>query len=347
MFTFESMSRILFFLLPWLAIPAHAQVPGCEEVSRGRAAPCFMASQPDESCNRDCISEAYYNGFTGKLFNLPHGRKGCLPWRFLLSGNNCRDNPNFNPAQVCNSVNERRPFAGFPRMEVLGEGRLGSGDSCVQLNCYPGDHYRTKKQNGRAEMLIKPEISEGKESWFAWSFRLPENFVMQRSSNCPNASFRYTHFIIAQIHSTEKGKCPQAGRPFEINLRGNRDGQVAVVRFGAYCGEKRSEAHRGRFPVRPGVWYDVVMRIGWSADPDGGSFDFDAWEEGSDTPVFTSRIRNARSLFRNAGNGYGIFHLGAYTGKSFCRRVSVQVDEFSIARSRCCLESPRVGCDCE
>jgi hypothetical protein len=347
---------VSFRLLAVSAVAAletcNAQQPAdCVERRTGRA-PCYMASNPDGPCSKHYLATDYYQDFNGEggVFNRPAGNDGCLPWRFYLAGDNCRDNPNFNPAQHCNALNPAKPYSEYPRLALDKPGRLGGADRCATITCYPGDNVHTNEANGRSEMFLRPEAREGMTRWYAWSFRLPEGFRLDNRASCSHPGFGYTHCIIAQMHTTEKEKqvCGSRGKPgipFNLNLRQEQGELWLAVNFGSLCGDQQRARH-GRMRVETGRWYDVVMEIAWSADPEKSRMAIEIFGEGAEAPAFSKTATGVPGFFRNAGNGFLIFHLGAYVGKNFCNPVTVQVDEVSLAKEKCCLKSPRVACEC-
>jgi len=339
--------------LMWLAVAAtcNAQHTGdCVERKRAGGRSCYMSARKADACEKSHTDSDYYQGFTtaGGTFNRPAEPGGCLPWRFFLAGDNCRDNEHFNPVQSCNTINPGKPYAAFPRLAVEGGGRLGGDDRCVRITCYPGDNFHTNAANGRSEMVFRPGVKADSSYWYAWSFRLPGDFRLDDRSSCSQPGFRYTHCIISQIHTTEKEKaiCDDPGIPFNMNLRSEKGGLVVAVNFGALCGDQ-AQAHQGRFPVVRERWYDVVLNITWSADLMRSRMGISVYEEGAGNPVFETTATGVPGFFRDEGNGFLIFHMGAYVGKKLCNPVSVQFDEFSFARQRCCLKSPRVSCPCD
>jgi hypothetical protein len=330
----------------------HAQqAADCVERRSGPST-CYMAKHPEGPCSKSFLATDYYQDFNGEggVFNRPEGEGGCLPWRFHLAGDNCRDNPNFNPVQHCNALNPEKPFSGYPRLSLDAQGRLGGDDRCATITCFPGDRVHTSEANGRSEMFLRPEAREGMMRWYAWSFRLPEGFRLDNRASCNHPSFDYTHCIIAQMHTTEKEKqiCGSRGKPgipFNLNLRQEHDELLLAVNFGSLCGDQRRARH-GRLRVEAGKWYDVVLGIAWSADPEKSRMEIELFEEGAAAAVFSKTVTGVPGFFQDEGNGFLIFHLGAYVGKNFCHPVSVQVDEVSLAKEKCCLKSPRVACEC-
>ncbi len=325
----------------------------CQTVGLKGKNPCFMGNESKRKiCKEYSTGYDYYQSFnaTGGLFNGARQSNQCSDWSFHMAGNNCNDNPNFNEAQSCNTINAERSFASFPRVQVTGNGRFGNEDQCLKITAYPGDAVRSDADNVRSEISIKPEIVPDSSYWYAWSLMIPQDFEFDSREKCPSSGYRYSHCIISQFHDAGEGKpCKNKTLPFNLNLKKEGDGFLLAVNYGAICNTDKSTPNHGKFSVQRGIWYDVVMNIKWSTNAESAFLDIRIYSEKSEEPVFQKKITGYANLFTDADGKFipNILQAGLYTGKNICNPRSIFFDEFSMAEKMCCLKSPSIKCDCK
>jgi|GEM_PF-1851002 len=310
---------------------------------------CWGKAQFNGLCGEYQVGYPYYTSFTdsGDFFNKPI-TNNCQPWKFSMLQSNCCDNPNFNWNSNCsNDTSSPYSWASYPRMKVSKKGRLGGSDKCMEIFSYPGDHKLTSPDNCRSEACIMPETFEGTRRYYSWSFRFPSDWIDDDSVMCPG--YKFNHYFMLQVHPYNGNayNCADQVPVIIFNYKCDKaiNSRYINVNYGCACAGTTPKI--GAFPINLNVWYDVILNVKWSSDPD------------KTKKTFTLEVYANNKLIRTI-DGYGpnlykdeldttqtVLHkiqIGLYRGEKNCTIQHMYFDEFSMAAQRSQLKSPQVDC---
>jgi len=308
---------------------------------------CWGKAQFNGICPDFEVPYPYYTSFTdsGDFFNKPIGGV-CQPWKLQLNQSNCCENLNFNMNSECvNDSTSPYPWSTHPRLQLLPGGRKGGNDKFAKVATYPGDDLQTSPYNTRSEINIGPEVKEGQRRFYSWSFRFPTDWVDDDVSFCPNYDFN--HYFIMQIHPHHgiAYNCADQVPVIIFNYFYSKANGTRFIKvlYGSACGGTTPMI--GTIPIRLGKWYDVILDVNWTTNPD------------MTKKTFTLQAYSGSTVYKKI-NGYGPnlykdildttqtimykIKLGLYRGKYHCTSHHIDYDEFSMAKTRYGLISPQV-----
>lgn len=327
----------------------HTPGPNCMWNS---AKACYGLKQFNSICGvgKNYTNYPFYSSFadSANYFNKPDAFN-CQPWRILMNESNCCDNKNFNANSNCvnDSLNSYPSWTINPRLQVVGGGRLGGQDKALKIYTYPGDHVSTSQDNCRSEMILSPAMNDGDERYYSWSFKFPNNWTDDNISSCP--SYSYSHYFIMQshpVHGPTALNCvdqvPEILLTYKYNPVNNK--RKINVLYGNHC--DGITPFVGTFDLSKGVWYDVIMRVRWTTNPDTTQNNF-TMEIYKDMTLINTIQGYGANLNKDASDTtkiiYQQLHFGLYRGKNDCAIQNYYFDEYSQATTRNGLHSIHVS----
>ncbi len=216
-----------------------------------------------------------------------------------------------------------------PRFSLFNDSSRG-GFVSARYTVEPGDTWESGASGIRAEIAdfekSRFEV-EGSDVWWAWSTRIPNEFVVEGNWN-----------IFAQWHEEGPGFKPPLA--FDIVRENSKDVMRVLTRGGDAPNYRNSTKWVLDDSIDRDAWYDFVVHLISSSDPNTGRLV--VWLNGQKKADEATNV-----LYKKSGGGSysNYFKQGLYRGSVDQMKTTVAVEHAATRRGTACTSvAPSAFC---